>query len=46
MGNTEYFEMCEITVEYNAQIVHLIGKRALYVVRAADACSLRKEIDN
>ena len=60
MGNTEYFEMCEITpnmqctncmtywpkgmVYCNAQIVHYIGK--LFFVRAANACSLRKETDN
>ena len=31
---------------YNAQIVHHTGRLALCTVRAANACSLRKEIDS
>ena len=47
MGNTEYFELCEITSKIQCPDCSLFfGNRALYFARAANACSLRKEIDS
>ena len=45
MGNTEYFEMCEIISKVQCQdVLAFVVKYALYIVLAVHACDLHKRI--